>query len=209
MNPFYQSLIQNLFKYLGGIAVAHGFMSDQQSQKLGGALIVIVATLWDLWNAHSHKQTTPPAPPAPGQGTGAAKLLFFLAVLGGLVGLAGCASVSPGSDPLVVRAEQSESIGYSVLDTVLIVDNSNRGFFQTNAPGFHQFCERLREPIVMDGTNVTRRWLFYIWSVENAKNAYKAGGGSTNLLVSSLAALETSINQAEQYLTAVKPLPAP
>lgn len=110
--------------------------------------------------------------------------------------LTGCSTVAPGSDPLVVRAQQVETTAYSAFDTLLKIDNANRAFFATNAPGVHAFAEQLRQP-VLDGTNQTRQGLLWITQLDRITQAYETNGASSNAVEASIAVLQTAIISAE------------
>lgn len=114
----------------------------------------------------------------------------------------GCATLAPGADPLVVRTEQSETTAKSTFDFVLNLDNSDRGFWRTNAPGFHNFCEWLRQPQPA-GTNILPRCSAMIWDVNMIKADYKASRASSNTLYTILVTLESALNQASSWSTLV------
>lgn len=111
----------------------------------------------------------------------------------------GCATLQPGADPLVVRAEQVETVAQSAFDTVVILDNSNRAFWLTNAPAFHQFCEWLRTPVTIESTNSMRRGLAMVKLVDNAKLIYKANKSQSNILVQALSDLQGAVTQAQSW----------
>jgi len=118
--------------------------------------------------------------------------------------LAGCATLSPGSDVLVVRTEQLETAAAS-FDLVVKVDHADRGFWRTNAPAFHEFAEWLRTPIPIDyQTNVMRRGLLMIKKVNDAKIVYKANAGTSNALLTAFADLRAAADQAAAWATIVK-----
>ncbi|MGB7767438.1 MAG: hypothetical protein WBN22_01095 [Verrucomicrobiia bacterium] len=122
------------------------------------------------------------------------------------IGVSGCASLQPGADPLVVNVERAEAVAQSSFSLVLNVDNSDRSFWQTNAPAFHDFCEWLRQPqTVADsyGTNTLPLGLAMLMSTDDVKNDYEASRVSSNALLESLATLESAANQAASWLTVV------
>lgn len=114
--------------------------------------------------------------------------------------LTGCSTVAPGSDPLVVRAQQVETTAYSAFDTLLKIDNANRAFFATNAPGVHAFAEQLRQP-VMDGTNATRQGLLWVTQLDRITQAYETNGASSNAVESAISVVNTAIIAAEQDIS--------
>jgi len=113
--------------------------------------------------------------------------------------LAGCASIQNGQDVLVVRAEQLETVAVSAFDTVVVLDNSNRQFWQTNAPAFHQFAEWLRTPITIESTNTMRRGLAMVKLVDDAKLIYESNSSQSNLLTQAVSDLQIAVQQAQSW----------
>jgi hypothetical protein len=132
-----------------------------------------------------------------------------------LISLAACAHLDKGADPIVVRAEQSASVAAATFDTFLKIDNSNRDFFRTNLPPFHGFAEYLRAPIVVNGTNLLPRGLAFVISLQSVKQAYKGGTATSNVLVTAIAVLESSVSVAQNLIaqqqqeTILAPAPTP
>jgi hypothetical protein len=127
-------------------------------------------------------------------------ILAFIATVGiCAVGalITACSSVVPGSDPLVVRAQQTETIAYSAFDTFLKFDNANRAYIASNAPAVHAFAETLRQPVV-DGTNQTRQGLLWITQLDRITQAYETNGASSNAVESAISVLTTAIISVEQ-----------
>ena len=112
----------------------------------------------------------------------------------------GCASITPGADPLVVRTEQTESTAGSTFDMILTIDQADRGLWKSNAPAFHTFCEWLRTPQSYAGTNYPRCVVMQL-NVDDLKLAYKASktAGSSNALVSAFTVLSTAISQSTSW----------
>jgi hypothetical protein len=117
-----------------------------------------------------------------------------------LILLTGCASVSTGSDPIVVRAQQTESVGYATIDTFLAIDNANRAFFMSNAPAFHSYAEWLRAPQIVNSTNVYPRGIAFMLSLDSVVQQYQAGTVNSNQVANVLATAETAITQAQYYI---------
>lgn len=115
----------------------------------------------------------------------------------------GCAHLSPGADPLVVRAEQLQVAGQGTLDMVVHVEASAPAFWKTNVPGFYNFAEWLKAPQVVTATNTTitlPRGLALFWSLDQTKLAYKSGGGSSNVLQAAVESVSAAVSQAETWL---------
>ena len=134
-----------------------------------------------------------------------ATIFVLTAVIGSM--FTACAPLQPGADPLVVRVEQTETIAQDTFDQVLEIDNSQRSFYASNAPAFHQFCEWLRAPQRLGtndtatlGTNAIPRASAVLLTLDDLKLAYKQGQASSNELVTALQVVTTAINQAQNWL---------
>lgn len=124
-------------------------------------------------------------------------LAVFLLVLF----IAGCASLQPTANPLVVRAEQTEKAAFATFEMVLHVDDSNRPFWSTNAASFHQFCEWLRQPTVVNVTNTLPRGAAIILTLDNTKKAYQSNLVGQDQLAAALAAVEKALADAQLYFS--------
>ncbi len=116
----------------------------------------------------------------------------------------GCAQLSPGADPIVVRAEQLEQTASASFDLVVSVDNADRGFWRTNAAAFHGFAEWLRAPVATLSNTNEPRGLGMILLVDNAKLQYQANKSQSNLLLSAMSDLSAAESQASAWSTIVK-----
>ena len=115
--------------------------------------------------------------------------------------LIGCSSLQPGADPLVVNAERVETVGKSTFDLVLNLDNSNRPYWQSNAPAFHDFCQWLRQPQTIEQTNTLPRAAAMLLSLDDVKLDYQSARSSSNALVEALATFQGVLNQAQAWQT--------
>lgn len=141
------------------------------------------------------KQSPPTVPPA----------VTALLALAAAFYLSGCMlHTAPGADPLVVNVERAETLGKSTFDLVLNTDNDNRPFWRTNAPAFHGFCEWLRQPQTVEGTNTLPRAAAMLVSLDDVKLSYQSHGASSNALASALGAFSEIVNQASAWATVVK-----
>ena len=130
--------------------------------------------------------------------------LIGMVIICTIVSIPSCATVSPTSDPIVVHAEQVEASADAAFQLVVSVDNSDRGFWLTNAPAFHNFAEWLRAPVPIPGNTNEPRGLGMILLVDNAKLAYETNSAMTNVLATTLADLQTALNQASAWSTIVQ-----
>lgn len=112
----------------------------------------------------------------------------------------GCATLEPGADPFVVRVEQTQEGAKATLDLAVHLDNADRGFWRTNAPAFHQFCEWLRTPIPYKGETL-QRGLEIQENVQDLKVEYKQSRTTynSNLLWSAYAVLSQAVSQANSW----------
>lgn len=115
--------------------------------------------------------------------------------------LNGCATLDPNADPFVVRTEQLQKQADATVDFVLGVDNADRGFWRTNAPAFHNFCEYLRTPIPVSPTHNSPRVLAIEANVQQLKVQYKANrsAGNSNLLFQVSSELAVLVSQAGSW----------
>lgn len=120
-----------------------------------------------------------------------------------LVWLCGCAKLQPGADPIVVRAEQSLTAAQGTFQFVLRTDELDRGFWRTNAPGFHNFAEGLRVPTRYQVTNTLPRYRVYLLMADDVKQDYKLGRASSNALAAVLSGLESLQRQSAAWLNVV------
>lgn len=112
----------------------------------------------------------------------------------------GCATLAPGADPLVVRAEQAETVAIATFNMVVQVDDKDREYWKRTVPGFHDFAEWLRAPLVV-GTNTHPRGIAMIRNVEAIKQTYKENKAYSNVLVSVLGVLGATVEQAGTWLS--------
>ncbi len=131
--------------------------------------------------------------------------LFFLLLV--LVIAAGCAALDAGEDPFVVRTEQSLQSAKGGFDFVLQTDDADRGFWQTNLPAFHEFCESLRvkqeAPLRNGGTTNIARCYAILLQVDKVKREYIAAKSATssNVVFTTLLTLDSMLTQAKFWQT--------
>lgn len=111
----------------------------------------------------------------------------------------GCATLQPGADPLVVRAQQLETTADASFQLVVSVDNSDRGFWRTNAPAFHNFAEWLRTPVPTASNPNEPRGLGMILLVDADVLAYRANKSQSNILISAISDLSLVAAQAQAW----------
>jgi hypothetical protein len=189
------SLVRSIMKIVAGILAAHGLQNEATLLNTPDIIAATLAIASLVWSHCSH--LSPPDGNAP---TGKLTSILIIGFLGATLGatLTGCASLQPGADPLVVRAEQAQATGQAAFDLALELDNSNRDFYSTNTPAFHAFCQWLRQPQDY-GTNSLPRAEVMILQLDDLKTAYKSDSIYSNSLLAGVLTLETAATQAASW----------
>lgn len=106
----------------------------------------------------------------------------------------GCASVTPGSDPIVVNAERSISSSVDVFDSLFKIEAVNHALLKQNAP-----------QVVAQVNMLRRNAPSWIESTRSLTAAYKQNRSAQNKasLQTALAVLGAGVIQAQTYLTQV------
>ena len=212
------SLVRSVLKIVGallissGVKGAAGISDTLNSPDCIGLVMFIIGMAWSHYS-HAGDSSTPPAAPAGGTGSGGSKLPLMLAfaclVFMPVLCFTGCASLQPGADPVVVNTERAETLGKSTFDLVLNTDNTDRAFWATNVPAFHNFCEWLRQPQTIEATNTLPRALALLLSLDDVKRDYQAGLSSSNALQTALVTFEGVVDQAVSWSTIITNQPVP
>lgn len=130
--------------------------------------------------------------------------LFAGFLLAALPLVPGCATLK-GADAFMVRVEQGQVIADSTVTFVLTIDQADRGFWRTNAPAFHNFCEYLRtkvpNPTPADPGHKSPRVLAIEENVHQLKETYKfdKSAGNSNALYIAFDELNTLVSQAASW----------
>lgn len=61
-----------------------------------------------------------------------------------LVALVGCATIQPGADPVLVRAEQALVVSFETVDAFLRIERENQHALDEVVPGAHAVAESMR-----------------------------------------------------------------
>lgn len=131
-------------------------------------------------------------------------LLAFLLPLAFFNMAVSCGPLDPNARPLVVRTEQLGTDAKATFQFVVNLDHANRGWWATNAPAFHRFANELRVPTPCNyngGTTNLPRWAASLWSLEQVKEAYKAGSVSSNALITATGTIQSMLTEANTWLT--------
>lgn len=117
---------------------------------------------------------------------------------------AGCASLKPGADPLVVRCQQTERMAFETLDTFLRIERSQAARIRAVAPSVSDFAGWLREPLA-DGP----RGISLVKSLGAVRRAYQAdrSDGNRSKVESSLRIVAATLAETQKHLTAAKAIP--
>jgi hypothetical protein len=193
-----QLIGQILLIGLGPVLAKHGItLGNEDVDKVTGAIAFIGGVVWKFY----HWNKTPTAPPSGGISVPIQKIASLLVLTAALAGILGCVPLQPGADPLIVRCEQAETIAKTSFDGVLSIDNSQRDFYRTSAPAFHNFCEWLRQPQTVEVTNTLPRATAMIVSLDDVKLAYKGARASSNDVWIALQTLTSAMGQANAWLS--------
>lgn len=104
--------------------------------------------------------------------------------------LTACASLQPGADPVVVRAEQTRSIAFLIFDTFLKAEHDNRALL-AGTPEIHAAAEHIR----INGP----KWIDDLTALIAVYKANRTPENKANL-ATGLAVLNTALVTAEKYL---------
>lgn len=129
--------------------------------------------------------------------------IFFFGVLIIVGFFIGCAALQPGADPLIVNTERFETLASGSFETVVDIDNADRGFWRTNAPAFHNFAEWLRAPVPTLSNPNEPRGLGMILLVDSARMAYEADKSQSNVLILAISAMTNAVTQAQGWAVIV------
>jgi len=205
------SLVRTALKILGALIVSTGL---QNAGNLDAAintpdvigLVSLIAGM--VWSHFSHTGTPPPTG-ATG-GSPSIKLPLLLALCCAVLCLApGCSPIQPGADPIIVQTERAETVGKASFDLILHADNTDRAFWETNAPAFHEFCEWLRQPITIEGTNTLPRASALILQLDDVKLDYESARTSSNALWVACTTFQGLVSQAQAWQTVILPPKTP
>jgi|GEM_PF-1089057 len=207
-----QSLVRMLLNFISGAVLAWSASHTQAAKDLSGYLVQFIngpdvmallttGAMW-LWGHITHSQSSPPSGSGGASGAGGVVgLLVFL--LAASFTFTGCAPLQKGADPLIVRAEQSETVANATFDSAVRIDYAGGSLLAAKVPPFHAFCEWLRQPVVISPfTNAFPRGLAIVRSLDAVKNNYEQNKGTNEyaVLISSLAAVESATVQAQQLI---------
>ena len=114
--------------------------------------------------------------------------------------LMGCAAIAPGSDPVVVRAEQTTAIALDTFDLFLAIERQQESALLKVNPRIHEFAELLRREAPQWFS--TARALTASYKRHRTETSKANVGTIVSLLL-------TSIAEAQRYIGLVNPPPIP
>jgi len=111
-----------------------------------------------------------------------------LAVIAAAIFLVGCVSVAPGHDPVVVRAEQTQSLAFEAMDAFFMWEYLNRGTLPADVT---KFADKLRT----EGKDILLRSYVVV-------RAYKTNRTAENKLAveTIIVTLQTIQSQIKYYI---------
>lgn len=104
--------------------------------------------------------------------------------------LGACASILPGSDPILVNAERTTSLAYTTFDSFLSLERQQEVYVKANAPAVHKFANSLRSN--------APKWLGTARATTEAYRLNRDAGNKANL-ATAVAILQTAISQVTVY----------
>src|SRR5574343_95674 len=113
MKAIIAKAIRQLLFVAGGALGAKSAASESDIEAITSAIMVIASLGWSWWNEVKERKA-------------AAKAAATVGALMLLLGATGCATVAPGSDPYVVRDEQTINIAFDTVDAFLKWERDNR-----------------------------------------------------------------------------------
>jgi hypothetical protein len=103
-----------------------------------------------------------------------------------------CASLNPGEDPLLVRAQQSYEVAVATADLLFKTEYNNRVFLEQKFPGFRAKVDVLRTRAKTD-----------LPALMNVINAYEQSGNK-DVLTTATAVIEQLIMELQGMLVQAK-----
>jgi hypothetical protein len=190
--PIILSLVRSFAKVFGAYEYA---TSETQAAKVAGAIIALLGFLASTWKAHKTvKEETgangpigiPPTPPPPPHS------MLWILLLPLVCFTPACSSILPGSDPVVVHAEQVEKIAMTTFDTYVRLEFKNRDQLKKVSLDFEKAADKIR----VGATN-------WVASLDRTILAFKHSKTPENKadLVTALATLNTALAEAEGYIS--------
>ena len=215
MNPILSKLMANKHTTGAGLFFILCLAASQISKAWFPAHLVEIDktldALKELAVGYGFLMASDGGPSGPSGGTPAESNLLSIARAGGLAALvlltgflfAGCASVAPGQDPLVVRTEQVETNAFEAFSFVVHLDATLAASSQgtnSNLQALHTAANWLRAPAPA-GTNTLPRGAALIYSLDQVKLDYQAGRATSNTLSTVLLSVEGLAVQAWAWQT--------
>lgn len=225
MNPLLQQFLVTVFRwgltFLAGFAVKLGIFKElgETEQYVAAGAVALAVLVWSLWSKYKGRIAFVKALESPAgtteqeikeqikaeSKTPVALFLWCLPMLS-LALLLGCVAIKPGNDPLVVSTERFLTSAEGTFLLTLQINQHDREFFRENAPGFHRYCETLREPTPYPhfaSTNILPQYRAWLLSVDDVKLAYKQGRSDSNAVLAAVNSLEAWVNKGQDWLAIV------
>lgn len=114
------SILRHLLTAGGGAVVTSGTLSGAEVEQGIGALLTLAGLVWSVIEKRAKARAAADA------SLQSSHLLVLVGLLPAALMLAGCASLAPDADPIVVRAEQSISISYETANGFVEWEEANR-----------------------------------------------------------------------------------
>ena len=119
------------------------------------------------------------------------KKIFVVLFLAGSIA---CATLQPGADPLLVRAEQVEKTSFAITNAFVTLEDQNQAVLESKVPGIHKAAEKVRETV--PGA------LRILHTSIDTYRAAKVKDAST--LSIALSVVETDVAEAQKWIAAAQ-----
>jgi len=111
-----------------------------------------------------------------------------IAAVAALLVLLSCATLRPGEDPILVRAQQTYETAVNTFNALFVIEDENEAALEARLPGTHAKVEKLRR--------LARE---HLPRLLRAIDAYDATAGGSDL-AKALAMIEWALGEAQSIL---------
>lgn len=157
MKAILAKAIRQILFVAGGAIGAKSTASDSDIEAITGAVMIVASLAWSWFNEWRERKE-------------AAKVAAAVGLLALMMGATGCTTVAPGSDPYVVRAEQTINVAFETVNAFLQWEYNNRVIAPKEVQDFAEAL-RFRAPDAFRSAKRMVRTYKYNRTSENKANA--------------------------------------
>jgi hypothetical protein len=106
----------------------------------------------------------------------------------------GCAGITPGNDPVVVRAEAAETTATEAFNALFTTEGQNHAFIKAHTPQVSAAVNRMR----IEGPKAVDTLVAVVRAYKNNRTAENKAN-----IVTAIAVVRELINQSKNYLTQI------